>query len=80
MHPAKPFSTKIVMTALTGLLSSVVVLGNGSVLAVIIRFKSLRTVPNILIANISLVDFLNAVINTPLYLISSVWETSWFKE
>ena len=67
------------MTALTGLLSSAVVLGNGSVLAVITRFKSLRTVQNILIANLSLVDFLNAVINMPLYLISSVWETSWFK-
>jgi len=67
------------MSALTGTLSSDVVRGNGLVLAVIARFKSLRMVPNILIVNFPLVDLLNAAINMPLYLISSVWETSWFK-
>ena len=67
------------MTALTGLLSLVAMFGNGSVVAVIARFKSLRTVPNILIANLSLVDLLNAAINMPLYVVSSVWQTSWFK-
>lgn len=79
MYPTRPFFTKIVMSALTGTLSSGAVLGNGLVLAVIARFKCLRTVPNILIANLSLVDLLNAAVNVPLYLISSVWETSWFK-
>jgi len=79
MYPAKPFSTNIVMTALTGLQSSVAMLGNGSVVAVIARFKSLQTVPNIFIANLSLVDLLNAAINIPLHLISLVWETSSFK-
>jgi len=63
MYPTKPFSTKIIMSALTGTLSSGAVLGNGLVLAVIARFKSLRTVPNILIANFPLVDLLNAAIN-----------------
>jgi len=67
------------MSALTGTLSSGAVLGNGLVLAVIARFKSFRTVPNILIANLSLVDSLNTAINMPLHLISVVWETSWFK-
>ena len=79
MYPTKPFFTKIVMTALTGILSSGAVFGNGLVLAVIARFKCLRTVPNILIASLSLADLLNAAIDTPLYIISSVWETSWFK-
>ena len=45
-------------------------------MAVIARFKSLRTVPNILIANLSLVDLLNAAINMPFHLISVVWKTT----
>lgn len=55
------------------------VFGNGSVLAVIARFKSLRTLPNVLIANLSAVDILNAVINMPVHLISTIWETTWFR-
>ena len=58
---------------------SVAVLGNGSVLAVIARFKSLRTVPNLLIANLSVVDLLNAAICMPIYTISSVWEWTGFR-
>ena len=76
MHLSKPFSTQVVMSALTGLQSVVALLGNGSILAVIHRFKSLRTVPNILIANLSIVDLLNAAINLPLHLF---WSASWFK-
>ena len=55
-----------------------VVFGNGSVLTVIARFKSLRTLPNVLITNLSAVDILNAVINRPVHLISAIWETTWF--
>ena len=46
--------------------------GNGLILAVIAQLKSFRTVPNILVANIAVVDMLNAVINTPIYMISSL--------
>ena len=39
--------------------------GNGLILTVIARFKSFRTVPNSLVANIAVVDMLNAVIDIP---------------
>ena len=79
MHPAKPFLTKAAMSVLTILLTLASVLGNGFVLAVIARFKSLRTVPNILIANLALVDLFNAVINMPSYMIYAVLEADWFR-
>ena len=44
---------------------------------VIARFKSFRTVPNILVTNIAVVDMLNAVINTRIYMISSILEAGW---
>lgn len=78
MYPAKPFSTKVVMSVLIAILTSSAVLGNGFVLAVIARFKSLRTIPNILVANLALVDLLNAVLNMPFRMISAVLEASWF--
>ncbi|KAJ7371221.1 hypothetical protein OS493_027335 [Desmophyllum pertusum] len=53
-------------------------LGNGFVLAIIARFKSLRTVPNILIANLAVVDLLNSAVNLPLHLISTL-EASWYR-
>ena len=67
------------MSVLTILLTLASVLGNGFVLAVIARFKSLRTVPNILIANLALVDLFNAAINMPSYMIYTVWEAGWFR-
>ena len=67
------------MSVLTTILTSASVLGNGFVLAVITRFKSLRTVPNILIANLALVDLFNAVINMPSYMIYTVLEAGWFR-
>ena len=79
MYPEKPLSTKVVMSLLTAILTSVSVLDNGFVLAVIARFKSLRTVPNILMANLALVDLFDAVINMPLYVIYTVTEASWFR-
>ena len=54
------------------------VLGNGFVLGIIARFKKLRTFPNILISNLALVDFSNALINGPLYLLWSVLKIKWF--
>ena len=79
MHPAKPLSTKIIMSVLTGILASASVLGNGLVLAVIARFKSLRTVPNILLTNLAVVELLNTAINMPLYLIWFTFEASWYR-
>ena len=48
-------------------------------MAIFVRFKNLRNFPNILFVNLAVVDFLNAVINIPLYLFSFVWETSWMR-
>ena len=79
MHPAKPLFAKVVMGVLTAILSCACLLGNGFVLAVIARFKSLRTVPNILIANLAFVDLFNAVITIPPFMIYYVFEASWFK-
>ncbi len=79
MHPAIPLFTKVIMAVLRAILISASVLGNGLILAVIARFKSLRTVPNILIANLAVVDLLNVVINMPFYMISSLSEASWFR-
>ena len=42
------------------------IFGNGILLLLLIHFKALRTVPNILIANLAAIDAMNAVINMPL--------------
>lgn len=54
-------------------------LGNGLILGIIVRFKKLRTFPNILVANVALVDLLNALVNMPMYLMYGVLEVSWLK-
>lgn len=46
--------------------------GNATVGALLIRFKKLRTIPNILIANMALVDLLNSIINMPIFICHSV--------
>ena len=68
MYPPKPFMIKLFRSLLTVSLALGVRFGNGLILAVIARFKSFRTVPNILVANISVVYMLKAVINTPIYI------------
>ena len=67
------------MVILVSSLAVFSLLGNGFVLGIIARFKKLRTYPNILIANLVLVDLLNALINMPIYLLYGVLEVSWFK-
>ena len=79
MYQAKPLFAKVVMGVLTAILSCACFLGNGFVLAVTARFKSLRTVPNILVVNLAFVDLFNAAINLPPYIIYYVFEASWFK-
>ena len=73
-------AASISMVVLLSTLAVFSVLGNGFVLGIVARFKKLRTCPNILIANLALVDLLNALINMPLYLLYGVLEVSWFKE
>lgn len=79
MSQGKPLSAKVVVSVLTSVLYLACLLANGLVLALITRFKSLRTVPNIFFANLAVVDLLSGAINTPLYVISYEWEASWFK-
>lgn len=62
------------MSALTFILILACELGNGLMFAVIARFKSLRTIQNILIANLCLVDFLSAVIAFTMYMIYTILE------
>ena len=79
MYPPKPLSTKVVMSFLTVLLALGATFGNGLILVVIARFKSFRTVPNTLLANLAVVDMLNAVINTPIYTMSFILDAGWFR-
>ena len=80
MYLTTPLSAaSISMVILLSSLAVFSVLGNGFVLGIVARFKKLRTYPNILIANLALVDLLNALINMPLYLLYGVLEMSWFK-
>lgn len=71
-------SSTILMVVLFPLLGVFAVLGNGSVLGIVARFKKFRTFPNILIANLALIDSLNALVNIPMYLLSGVLEVKWF--
>ena len=67
------------MSFLTVLLALGATFGNGSILAVIARFKSFRTVPNTLLANLAVVDMLNIALNVPIYMISVTLEADWFR-
>ena len=80
MQLVTPLSAaSISMVILLSSLAVFSVLGNGFVLGIVARFKKLRTYANILIANLALVDLLNALINMPVYLLYGVLEVSWFK-
>ena len=79
MYPPKPLSTKVVMSLLTVLLALGATFGNGLILVVIARFKSFRTVPNTLLANLAVVDMLNIALNVPIYMISVTLEADWFR-
>ena len=72
-------STTILMVVLLPLLGVFAILGNGIILGIVARFKKFRTFPNILIANLALIDSLNALVNIPMYLLSGVLEVKWFK-
>lgn len=67
------------MTSLDAGLSLVSTFDNGSFIAIFVRFKNLRNFPNIPLANLAAVDFLNAVINVPMHTLNYVWKSSWMK-
>lgn len=72
-------SSTVLIVALFPLLGVYALLGNGIVLGIVARFKKFRTLPNILLANLALIDSLNALVNIPMYLPSGVLEVKWFK-
>ena len=80
MYEVHSISTVAFIGVLAALLASCSVTGNGFVIVIIARFKSLQTVPNIFIGNLALVDLLNAAINMPIHVIYTVLEDSWFRE
>ena len=73
------FSSITIFTlVILSLLTIFSVLGNGFVLGILARFKKLRTFANILIANLALVDFSNALFNGPIYVLWGVLKVKWF--
>ena len=72
------FSSITIFTlVILSLLTIFAVLGNGFVLGILARFKKLRTFANILIANLALSNFSNALINGPIYLLWGL-KVKWF--
>ena len=55
------------------------ILGNGIICLLLVRFKTLRTVPNILVVNLAVVDILNAVINMPLMILWYICKVPFLK-
>ena len=55
------------------------ILGNSVICLLLIRFKTLRTVPNMLVVNLSVVDILNAAINMPLMILWYICKVPYLK-
>ena len=55
------------------------VIGNSIICLLLVRFKTLRTVPNILIANLAVVDIINALTNMPLLILWYICRVSYLK-
>ena len=79
MTYVKPLFIKIFLVAVTVIEALVGVVSNASILLVIGRFKSLRTVCNLLLANLAVVDMLNAAINMPIHLLYTLLEPRLFR-
>ncbi|EDO38709.1 predicted protein [Nematostella vectensis] len=61
-------SHSIIQISMIVVVMAVSIIGNGAVCALLLRFKTLRTVPNILVANLALIDVVNACVNMPLFI------------
>ena len=68
--------SNILMIAIVMILS---LAGNGIICLLLIRFKTLRTVPNILIANLAAVNILNALTNMPLFILWYICKVPFLK-
>ena len=55
------------------------VAGNGLVCYIVYRFKHLRTVPNTLIVNLSVIDLFNSLVNMPLFVSFYIFRLDVFK-
>ena len=73
-------ATQAVMIFLAVLLTLVTIIGNGSFLAILARFKVLRrNFTNIFIASLAVVDCLNALFNVPLFIMYFVVQPNWLE-
>ncbi|XP_031561748.1 alpha-1A adrenergic receptor-like [Actinia tenebrosa] len=66
--------TTITQVILVGCLALVSLTGNSTVCILMKRFKSIRTIPNMFLANLAIVDMFNILINLPLFTIVGVLE------
>ncbi|KAL9969560.1 hypothetical protein ACROYT_G021788 [Oculina patagonica] len=55
------------------------IIGNSIICLLLIRFKTLRTVPNILIANLAVIDIINALTNMPLMIMWYICKVPYLK-
>ncbi|XP_068754869.1 kappa-type opioid receptor-like [Montipora capricornis] len=55
------------------------VVGNSIICLLLVRFKPLRTVPNILVANLAFIDIVNAITNMPLMIMWYICKMSFLK-
>ena len=55
------------------------IIGNSIICLLLVRFKTLRTVPNILVVNLSVVDILNAITNMPLMILWYICKVPYLK-
>ncbi|KAJ7337826.1 hypothetical protein OS493_007984 [Desmophyllum pertusum] len=55
------------------------IIGNSIICLLLIRFKALRTVPNILIANLAVIDILNALTNMPFMIMWYICKVPYLK-
>ena len=49
------------------------VIGNGAVCFLVVHFKALRTVPNFLLVSLACAEFLNILVNLPLYMVYDIY-------
>ena len=55
------------------------IIGNSIICVLLVRFRTLRTVPNILVVNLAVVDILNAVTNMPLMIMWYICKVPYLK-
>ena len=78
-YDEKSLASQFAMMSLMVTLTFISLFGNGSFIAIFARFKVFRNFPNILFANLALVNLLNTLINLPLFAVYGVPELSLLK-